>query len=461
MLKLLLALVVGVVPLALWFVSRPSDPSTLPKLNLQQWWGPEELKGKADDSIRPFKIEFTDKMIEDLKKRLDNFRPPPPPLEGVAQSYGFNSKLLEDWRRYWRDQYPFKAREAFLNQFPQFKTNIQGLDVHFIHVKPKVPAGVKVLPLLALHGWPGSVVEFYESIPLLARQAPGHDFAFEVIVPSLPGYGFSDAAVRPGLGCAQAAVLFRNLMHRLGHKQFYMQGGDMGSLIGTNMVTLFPDEVLGFHSNMLLTRNARSNLLLLLGALYPPLVVPAHQAHRMYPLGTFIANMTLESGYFHMHATKPDTLGVSLSDSPLGLLAYIFEKFSTGTRLHFRDREDGGLLQFYSREQLLDNVMVYWVSNAKTTAMRMYAETFNKAHTALNLDSYQTTVPTWALQAINDFYHPPTLLRTKFVNLLGHTELPDGGHFIALEKPEVFSQDVFKAVKEFVKYRESKKKTEL
>ncbi|XP_063394367.1 juvenile hormone epoxide hydrolase-like [Cydia fagiglandana] len=460
MLKLLLALVGGVT-FALWFVSRPPNPSTLPKLDPEQWWGPEKLKGKADNSIRPFKIEFTDKMVEDLRRRLDNFRPPPPPLEGVAQNYGFNSKLLDEWRKYWRDQYPFKARETFLNQFPQFKTNIQGLDVHFVHVKPKVPAGVKVLPLLLLHGWPGSVAEFYESIPLLARQAPGYDFAFEVIVPSLPGYGFTDAAVRPGLGCAQAAVLLRNLMHRLGHKQFYLQGGDMGSIIGTYMVTLFPDEVLGFHSNMLLARNTRSNLLLLLGALYPPLVVPAHQAPRLYPLGTFIANMTLETGYFHMHATKPDTLGVGLSDSPLGLLAYIFEKFSTGTRFDFRDREDGGLLEFYSREQLLDNVMIYWVSNAKTTAMRMYAETFNKAHIALNIDSYQTTVPTWAFQAINDFYHPPLLLRTKYVNLLGNTEVPDGGHFIALEKPEVFSQDVFKAVKEFVEHREGSTKTEL
>ncbi|XP_073961188.1 juvenile hormone epoxide hydrolase-like isoform X1 [Choristoneura fumiferana] len=462
MFKVLLAIasVLAAIAASLWLVSRPPNLENLPKLDHGQWWGPMGLKGKTDESIRPFKIEFSEQMVKDLKQRLENFRAPPPPLDGVAFNYGFNSALLDDWRRYWRDQYDFKAREQFLNKYPQYKTNIQGLDIHFIRVQPKVSPGVEVLPLLMMHGWPGSVAEFYEAIPLLTHQAPGQDFVFEVIVPSLPGFGFSDAAVRPGMGSSQVAVVMRNLMHRLRHKQFYLQGGDWGALIGSNMVTLFPDEVLGFHCNMALARNMRSNILSLLGAVFPSLVVAPHLAHRLYPLSQYFQNLMLETGYFHIQATKPDTVGVGLTDSPLGLLAYILEKFSTGSRLAFRDREDGGLLEFYSKDQLLDNLMIYWTSGAMTTAMRLYAESSSKAHSALDVDEYQTPVPTWALQASNDFYYPPTLLRTKFVNLLDVTEL-DGGHFIALEQPGNFAEDVFKAVKAFRKWRSDKGRSEL
>lgn len=167
-----------------------------------------------------------------------------PPLEGIGFEYGFNSEFLKKVREYWMNTYNWREQEAYLNSFPHFKTNIAGLDIHFIHSKPKEEAkkNVKVLPLLLLHGWPGSFVEFTKIIPLLTKQTKGYDFVFEVVVPSLPGYGFSDAARKPGLGPAEMGLIFDRLMKRLGHDRYYVQGGDWGSLIGSNMATLYPHK---------------------------------------------------------------------------------------------------------------------------------------------------------------------------------------------------------------------------
>ncbi|KAI4471849.1 epoxide hydrolase 1-related [Holotrichia oblita] len=150
------------------------------------WWGPGQAK-EVDTSIRPFKIDIPEKVITDLTQRLKNARPFTPPLEGIQQQYGMNTKLLSEIVEFWKTKYDWKERQTFLNQYPQFKTNIQGLDIHFLHVKPTNTKGLKVVPLLLLHGWPGSIREFYELIPLLTTPQPGKDFIFEVIAPSLPG----------------------------------------------------------------------------------------------------------------------------------------------------------------------------------------------------------------------------------------------------------------------------------
>ncbi|XP_072946438.1 juvenile hormone epoxide hydrolase-like [Epargyreus clarus] len=421
----------------------------LPQLDPHEWWGPEHLKGKVDETIRSFEVKFSDEMINDLRSRIKNHRPFTPPLEDVGFQYGFNSSQLDTWLQYWAEEYPFKERETFFNSYPQFKTSIQGLDIHFIRVKPEVPAGVKVVPLLLMHGWPGSVREFFEAIPLLTSQNPVYDFVFEVIIPSLPGYGFSDAAVRPGLGAPKVAVIFKNLMNRLGFKRFYIQGGDWGAAIASAMVTLYPNDILGHHSNMASARTSSTNLWTFIGAYFPSLVVESKLASRMYPLSAFFSFLLEETGYFHIQATKPDTVGVALSDSPAGLLAYILEKFSTWTSKENRDRLDGGLSTF-TRVQLIDNLMVYWSTNSITTSMRLYAETFSKPIRDLKLESFTTPVPTWALQAKHEIaYQPPKLLKMKYTNLLGTTELDEGGHFLAFELPSIFAEDVFKAVQAF------------
>ncbi|KAI4471858.1 epoxide hydrolase 1-related [Holotrichia oblita] len=205
-------------------INRLLEVPPLPVLE-NTWWGPGDPK-KVDTSIRPFKINIPQKVIDDLNQRLQNARPFTPPLEGIQHQYGINTKLLSEVVEFWKTKYNWKERQTFLNQYPQFKTNIQGLDIHFLHVKPTNTKGLKVLPLLLLHGWPGSVREFYELIPLLTKPQPGKDFVFEIIAPSLPGYGFSDAAAKPGLSAVKMSAIFRNLMHRLGFNKFYIQGGD-------------------------------------------------------------------------------------------------------------------------------------------------------------------------------------------------------------------------------------------
>jgi Predicted hydrolases or acyltransferases (alpha/beta hydrolase superfamily) len=182
-------------------------------------------------------------VLQDLKRRLENHAPLTPPLETVGFEYGFNTDYLKKVIEFWKTKYNWREREAFLNSFPQFKTTVDGLDLHFIHVKPKnVDKNTRVLPLLLLHGWPGSVREFYDLIPLLTIPRKDMNFVFEVIAPSLPGYGFSEGASKPGLGAAEMAVVMKDLMERLGFKKFYAQGGDWGAALITNMATLFPDR---------------------------------------------------------------------------------------------------------------------------------------------------------------------------------------------------------------------------
>lgn len=454
-------LAVVAIAVAFWYIFNWLQPPKPPQLDPNAWWGPIELKGREDISIRPFEIKFEKKVIDDLKYRLKNHRPFAPPLEGVTFEYGFNTAALEPWLKYWAEEYKFADREKFFNQFPHFKTSIKGLDIHFIRVKPQVSAGVQTLPLLLLHGWPGSVREFYEAIPLLTSQNSGYDFAFEVIVPSLPGYGFSDAAVRPGLSLPYVADIFRILMKRLGHDKFYIQGGDWGAAIASAMVTLFPEDVLGHHSNSAVTQHPHALLRTLLGALIPSLIVEDHLAERMYPLSKHLAYLLEEFGYFHLQATKPDTVGVSLTDSPSGLLAYILEKFAVWTRKEHKFKSDGGLGFRFSKEKLIDNLMVYWITNSITSSMRFYSENMSNKFREMNLEAFTSPVPTWALQARDELvYQPPAVLRAKYPNLLNVTVLDDGGHFLALELPEVFAEDVFKAVHAFKKWRSTHSKTD-
>lgn len=248
-------------------------------------------------------------VLKDLKTRLANTRPLTPPLEGIQQQYGFNTNTLKEIINYWKNDYNWRQREKHLNQFPQFTTSIQGLNIHFIHAKPSDP-GVKTFPLLIAHGWPGTVVEFYKIIPLLTKYQEKYGFAFEVIAPSLPGYAFSDGASKPGLGTPAMAPIFRTLMKRLGFDEFYVQGGDWGSYVVKNLATLYPDNVLGLHTNMGFSSSKKSLIKVLLGALWPSLVVDAQHEHLMYPLSSKLKSYIEESGYFHLQATKPDTIGM-------------------------------------------------------------------------------------------------------------------------------------------------------
>ncbi|GLV42698.1 Juvenile hormone epoxide hydrolase 2 [Carabus blaptoides fortunei] len=449
--------------IVLWSAYKVSNiltPPPLPKLDENAYWGPG--KAKADDpAIKAFKVNIPDKVIEDLNRRLDNTRELTKPLEGIDFQYGFNSDTLQKIIAFWRKEYKWRDREVFLNQYPQFKTQIQGLDLHFIHVKPKITGSIKrTIPLLMMHGWPGSVREFYSLIPLLTtKPLHGADFAFEVIVPSLPGFGFSQAAARPGLGAAQIAIVFKNLMKRLGHEKFYVQGGDWGALIASSMATLLPNHVLGVHSNMCGSNSPKSVLKLLISSVFPSLILEPEHVGKIYPLsklGNFIFE---ESGYMHIQSTKPDTVGVALSDSPAGLAAYIIEKFSTWTNPEWKAIKDGGLTKKYTYTDLLDNIMIYWVSGSVTSSMRIYAEAFSKNHMALQLDNIPTEVPTACALFKNELaFSTESMIRDKFSNLVQYNYFDDGGHFAAFELPQVMAKDIWTAiVKMETKPKETKK----
>ncbi|KAJ8721327.1 hypothetical protein PYW07_002102 [Mythimna separata] len=427
----------------------------------EEWWGPSGEEKNASTCITPFRVKMADKMIKDLRFRIKNRREVTPPLEGAAFQYGFNSDELDYWMDFWANHYNFTEREAYMNKYPQFKTNIQGLDIHFVRVKPQVHHDVEVLPLLMLHGWPGSVLEFYEVIPIITEYCEHNGFAVEVIVPSLPGFGFSDGATRPGLGVIEIAAVFRNLMHRLGFEKFYVQSGDFGTIIANQMVTLYPEEILGYHTNepFLLAPNVL--IPYVAGSLSPfeqSLVVDPALADRMYPILKIFLGAMEETGFLHVHATKPDTVGIGMSDSPMALFTWLTQAVSWASRSSNKFKHDGGLHDLYTPESIIDNIMYYWSDNKFTTATRLYAESFNLRTLGTGIESIPTPVPTCTVHAKDEIiYMSPAMLKIKYTNLLSSVPLDNYGHFLAWEAPEVFSRVVIDALVEFRAYHAKNK----
>jgi len=419
--------------------------SSLPKPTLEEpYWGPGKPV-KDDTSIKPFKVTFSNEVINDLKSRLNSHRSLTPPMENTKHHYGINTNLLKSIIDYWKTKYDFKNRENFLNKYPQFITQIQGLNIHYLHIKPEVTKDVKVLPMMLLHGWPGSVREFYEIIPLLTK--PFNGTVFELIIPSLPGYGFSQGASKPGLSAANVAVVLKNLMIRIGFDKWYLQGGDWGAAITSIMATLFPENILGAHSNMCYVETPLAQIKWLMGSIYPPLVIDSNLQYHIYPVSNILYTLMLEFGYMHLQATKPDTLGVGLNDSPVGLAAYILEKFITWTAMENKDLDDGGLTQKYTYDALLDNIMIYWVSNSITTSVRLYSETLNKKSFELELGRVPVTVPYACAKFKQElFYQTDFILKDKFTKLVHSKDYDVGGHFVAFEVPDVLAKDIFEAI---------------
>nr|CAD7434550.1 unnamed protein product [Timema monikensis] len=443
--RLLLIVSIGLTAIGIGFIyNKLTYVPPLPKLE-STWWGPGQPHN-VDKSIRPFKINVPKKELDDLNTRLQHVKLIPP-LEGIGFQYGFNTDYLKKVVDFWRTKYNWREREAYLNSFPQFKTQVDGLDLHFLHVKPKqVPPSTRVLPLLLLHGWPGSVREFYEIIPLLTTPREGVNFVFEVVVPSLPGYGFSEGASKPGLGAVQVAVVFKDLMARLGFDKFYLQGGDWGGIIGANMATLFQENVAGFHTNICVGNFIERYAKLILASVWPTLIVDEEHVDKLFPVGKTFSWLLQESGYMHLQATKPDTVG--LQNSPVGLAAYILEKFSSWTNSSWQTRSDGGLTEKFTLTNLLDNIMIYWVTDSITTSVRLYSESFNKAQMSLGVDSIPIKVPSACAMFPNEIaYTPESLLKSKYHNLVQFNDMARGGHFAAFEEPQLLANDIWSAVK--------------
>lgn len=325
------------------------------------------------------------------------------------------------------------------------KNKNYSLDVHYIHVYPeKAQKSTKIIPILLLHGWPGSILEYYDIIPELMKLSKEHSFFFEFIVPFIPGYGYSEAPHKQGFDSIQAGIVFNNLMQRIGITHYYIHGGDWGSIIGNQMATLFPKNVLGYHATMCITNTPLATLKTAVASFYPSLFIEKQYVDWFYPFMPHFWRYLEESGYLHIQATKPDTVGVALSSNSVGLAAYILEKFSTWSNLQNRNKERGGLNETIEIDKLLDIIMIYYGTNSITTSMRLYKETFsNQAHMKA-LDSRKMTVPAACARFKQDIRHVSDfVLKDKFVNLIQSTYHDVGGHFAAMEVPDVLAKDIF------------------
>ncbi|XP_053238840.1 epoxide hydrolase 1-like [Podarcis raffonei] len=419
------------------------------------WWGSGERPhtDEEDKGIRPFKVTTSEEEIQDLYQRLDQTRYTPP-LEGAAFNYGFNSNYLQRVVSYWRTQFDWQKQVKILNQYPHYKTTIEGIEVHFIHVKPShTPKGQNARPLLMVHGWPGSFYEFYKIIPLLTDPAghglSGENVVFEIICPSIPGYGFSEAPHKQGFDSLAAARIFHKLMQRLGFQEYYLQGGDWGSKITTNIAQMVPQSVKGLHLNMVFISNI-SLVGLLLGAYVPWLVgLTREDARRLFPyFEKHVYEILRESGYLHIQATKPDTAGCGLNDSPVGLAAYILEKFSTWTDKSFRNMDNGGLERKYSLDDLLTNIMIYWVTSSIVPSMRFYKENLSQNPQNAPDSRVEVYVPTGIAAFPGELTHIPRSWAKKlFKNIVTYSYMPRGGHFAAFEEPALLAQDFRQFVK--------------
>ena len=376
------------------------------------------MSDQSDPStaVEPFTIAIGQAELDDLADRLRRTRWAEP--ETVDDwSQGIPSAYLQEVCAYWADGYDWRATEERLNRFPQFRTEIDGLGIHFLHVRSPHPDAT---PLVMTHGWPGSIVEFHKVIgPLTDPTDHGGDAtdAFHVVCPSLPGYGFSDKPTVPGWNVERIADAWAVLMARLGYDRYAAQGGDWGSMVTTSIGVRDPEHVIGIHLNM-------------------PLAVPSPAdpptEREQEALDAFTRYTTKEAGYSTQQSTRPQTVGYGLVDSPVGQAGWILEKFYAWTDC------DGHPENVLTRDELLDNVMLYWLPGTGASSARLYWESFN---------SIDVFTPVGVPVGCSIF--PKEILRMtkgwaegRFTDLRYWNELDAGGHFAAFEQPEVFVDEV-------------------
>jgi pimeloyl-ACP methyl ester carboxylesterase len=372
---------------------------------------------EADDAVvEPFTIDIAQADLDDLADRLRRTRWAEP--ETVDDwSQGIPAAYVHDVVDHWLDGYDWRATERRLNRFPQFRTALDGLNIHFLHVRSPHDDAV---PLVMTHGWPGSIVEFHKVIgPLTDPTAHGGDAAdaFHVVCPSLPGYGFSDKPTAPGWKVDRIGAAWAQLMARLGYDRYAAQGGDWGSMVTSSIGVHDAEHLIGIHLNM-------------------PLAVPTPSdpptEREQEALDAFTRYTTQEAGYSTQQSTRPQTLGYGLVDSPVGQAAWILEKFHAWTDC------DGHPENVLTRDELLDNVMLYWLPGTGASSARLYWESFNGADLFSPI-----TVP------VGCSIFPKEILRMtkewgagRFTDLRYWNELDRGGHFAAFEQPELFVDEV-------------------
>jgi len=384
-----------------------------------------EAKLANNAPILPFEIQVSDAAIEDLQRRLASTRIPDQ-LAQTSWEYGTDSSYLAELLSYWQNDFDWREQESQLNQFDQFKTEIDGLDMHFIHQRSENPDAI---PLMVVHGWPGSVAEFTKIIgPLTDPVAHGGNIAdsYHVIAPSLPGFGFSEKPNQPGYSPEKFAHILAALMERLGYEQYAIAGGDWGAIINRYLANNYADRLIGLHSNMVLANPPADEAL-------RDNVSEAESTLRE----ARTAYMQNEVGYQQIQRTKPQSLGYGLNDSPAGLAAWIVEKFHGWSDMP--QGADGYLDNHFTKDELLTNISIYWFTETITSSARIYYES-SKTPVAKPIEYID--VPTGAAVYPAEIYITPKSWVEAAYDLRHYTLMDQGGHFAALEQPDSYINEL-------------------
>ena len=380
--------------------------------------------------IRPFKVDVPEEALDDLRRRLAATRWPERETVG-DETQGVQLATIQALARYWADEYDMRRFEARLNAFPQFITEIDGLDIHFIHVESPHE---NALPLIITHGWPGSVVELLETIgPLTDPTAHGGDGedAFDLVLPSLPGYGFSGEPTELGWHAGRIAQAWAELMTRLGYTRYVAQGGDQGAGVTDELGRQGPEGLVGIHLNLLRTALSDTNGL------------PAESEQERAALDAVTTFRTSGFGYFLEQATRPQTIGYALLDSPVALAAWMLDHDTDSyykiSRAFVGGQPVGGL----TRDHILDNVTLYWLAGTGASAARSYWEGGRAAALAAGKARPQVAVPVGFTTFPGEIFRAPRSWAEKvYPTLVYFNEAARGGHFAAWEEPEIFSQEL-------------------
>lgn len=376
-------------------------------------------------SITPFEIVVPDAAINDLKTRLQNTRLPDQ-ISETTWEYGTDKTYLTELIDYWENEFDWREQERTLNEFDHFKTEIDEIEMHFIHQRSEHPDAI---PLMIVHGWPGSISEFSKIIdPLIDPVAYGGSAsdAFHVITPSLPGFGFSSAPTQPGYSPEKIAHILAALMEKIGYQRYAIAGGDWGAIINRYLAFNYPDRLIGLHSNMMLAgpptdREQRAD------------VTQAEETARA-ARGAYMQN---ERAYQQIQGSKPQTLGYGLNDSPAGLAAWIVEKFHGWTDMP--QGATGYLDNHFTKDELLTNIAIYWFTGTITSSTRIYYE---NSKTPIETTLGYINVPTGAAIFPAEIFVTPRAWAESAYDLRHWSVMTEGGHFAALEKPDLYLNDL-------------------
>jgi len=384
----------------------------------------------ARAAVRPFRIDVPEEELDELRRRIAATRWPSKELV-EDRSQGVQLATLQELARYWATEYDWRKAEARLNALPQFTTEIDGVDIHFIHVRSQHE---KALPLIMTHGWPGSVIELLDVVgPLTDPTAHGGqaEAAFHLVLPSLPGYSFSGEPAELGWNVGRVAQAWAELMHRLGYPNYVAQGGDVGAAVTDAMGRQAPEGLIGIHTNLLVT--------VLAG---PQPTESDEERAAQAQLDTF---RTSGFGYFLEQATRPQTIGYSLLDSPVALAAWLLDHDTDSYEKIARAFVDGEPAGNLTRDNILDNITLYWLTGTGASAARSYWEDGHAAAAAAASGQAppEVSIPTGFTTFPGEIWRiPRSWAENSYPNLTYFNEVDKGGHFAAWEEPQLFTEEV-------------------